>query len=189
LFDFDENRMPDMPALAMPDTAALIEEAREKRASDPIERADINKSDSSEETGDLASSSSISRETTRATEEQARKESLESIKVASVLDTPATDLTPITEEQPKLDDRGIPLAYVIQLGTFTRWENANKLRDKLNDAGYSAYIRPETSVQPGPYRVQVGPFMLFSKAKETDQLLRDQYQLSDSFIRRFATRS
>ena len=86
---------------------------------------------------------------------------------------------------PTLDSQGIPVAWVIQVGTFGRWENADKLRVKLIEHELRAFVDPATSKQNGPYRVQVGPLLTYDEARDANQKIREDYELRDTFIRRF----
>ncbi|MCP3674145.1 MAG: hypothetical protein GY829_06700 [Gammaproteobacteria bacterium] len=48
-------------------------------------------------------------------------------------------------------------AFVIQLGSFRKKTNAQKLVDKLKKAGYKAYLKAGKSSEKSIYRVLVGP--------------------------------
>jgi DedD protein len=48
-------------------------------------------------------------------------------------------------------------AWVIQVGSFNKAENANRLRDKLRNAGFPAYVESGNGITPTLFRVRVGP--------------------------------
>ena len=48
-------------------------------------------------------------------------------------------------------------AWVIQVGSFNKAENANQLRDKLRNAGFPAYVESGNGSAPTLFRVRVGP--------------------------------
>ena len=48
-------------------------------------------------------------------------------------------------------------SFAIQVGTFDSNENAEKVRDKLRKAGYTAYIQKSKSKTNPSYRVRIGP--------------------------------
>jgi DedD protein len=56
-----------------------------------------------------------------------------------------------------LNARGLPDAWVVQVGSFTSKETANKLRDDLQADGQKAYVRTTTSSGGSISRVYIGP--------------------------------
>ncbi|RMD68045.1 MAG: SPOR domain-containing protein, partial [Gammaproteobacteria bacterium] len=50
-------------------------------------------------------------------------------------------------------------AWVVQLGTFRRRENALGLRDRLQKQGYPSFIETAEGRRGPLYRVRVGPFL------------------------------
>lgn len=91
----------------------------------------------------------------------------------------------VDENQPQLDNNHIPVSYVVQTGTFSRWSNAVALRDKLVKAHLKAYLRPETSVQKGPYVVAVGPYLTQAQAREAQNRIKREFNMQDAIVRRF----
>ncbi len=89
------------------------------------------------------------------------------------------------EQRPRLDKQGIPVSFVVQVGTFKNWSNANGLRDKLLTKKLKAYIKPVSSLSPGPYTVLVGPVLTFANAKQIKSTVGSQFQLNDALIKRF----
>lgn len=56
-----------------------------------------------------------------------------------------------------LNPQGLPDAWVVQVGSFTTKEVANKLRDDLQADGQKAYVRTTTSGNGSISRVYIGP--------------------------------
>ena len=56
-----------------------------------------------------------------------------------------------------LNQKGLPDAWVVQVGSFTTKEAANKLRDDLQADGQKAYVRTTTSGNTAISRVYIGP--------------------------------
>jgi len=56
-----------------------------------------------------------------------------------------------------LNQQGLPDAWVVQVGSFTTKEAANKLRDDLQADGQKAYVRTITSNGASISRVYIGP--------------------------------
>ncbi|MDZ7924751.1 MAG: SPOR domain-containing protein [Marinagarivorans sp.] len=56
-----------------------------------------------------------------------------------------------------LNQKGLPDAWVVQVGSFTTKEAANKLRDDLQADGQKAYVRTTVSGTSAISRVYIGP--------------------------------
>ncbi len=63
-----------------------------------------------------------------------------------------------------LNQKGLPDAWVVQVGSFTTKEAANKLRDDLQADGQKAYVRTTTSGNAAISRVYIGPKLDKSQA-------------------------
>ena len=88
--------------------------------------------------------------------------------------------------RPRLDEQGVPVAYVVQLGSFKRFDNANKLRDKLvNDYQFKAYLEPKVEMGEGPYKVLVGPVLTYADAKSLAVELKNKAEITSTMIKRF----
>ena len=104
------------------------------------------------------------------------------------------DLKPIANKtyygdqstRPRLDEKNVPVAYVVQLGSFKQFDNANKLRDKLvNDYQFKAYLEPRVEMGEGPYKVLVGPVLTKADAESLVFELKDKAEISSTMIKRF----
>ena len=56
--------------------------------------------------------------------------------------------------------------FVVQLGSFSSKENAEKLNQRLLDAGFKAFVEPLQSSQKTVYRVRVGPSLKKSRVEK-----------------------
>jgi DedD protein len=57
----------------------------------------------------------------------------------------------------KLNNSGLPEAWVIQVASLSSLESANKLRDQLQVDGHKAYVRSASSANTVIHRVFIGP--------------------------------
>jgi DedD protein len=84
-------------------------------------------------------------------------------RAADTASSAAVAATPVSRPQPKLDDAGIPVAWVLQVVSVSERSKAEKLTNELIGLGYKAYHRPLKRGQKTLYRVNVGP--VFDKQK------------------------
>ncbi|WP_193161165.1 SPOR domain-containing protein [Microbulbifer hainanensis] len=79
---------------------------------------------------------------------------------------------------PVLDDRGLPISWVVQVAAYRDEARADKLRSQLMDDGYKAYTRAVTTDKGRFVRVFVGPKVSKADAeavkRELDRLLKAQ---------------
>ena len=88
--------------------------------------------------------------------------------------------------RPRLDAQGVPVAYVVQLGSFKQFDNANKLRGKLvNNYQFKAYLEPKVEMGEGPYKVLVGPVLTYADAKSLAVELKNKAEITSTMIKRF----
>lgn len=73
--------------------------------------------------------------------------------------------------------------WVVQVGSFGQRDNALKLRDRLREAGFPAFIEPFQRDEKALYRVRVGPMLEYEGAEQT--LGRLKSQDFDGFIQRY----
>ncbi len=76
---------------------------------------------------------------------------------------PAEDLNIVPKVQsvpkPSLDKRGLPIAWVVQVGSFSKAKNARALKSRLIKQGYKAYTETATTDAGQTIRVFVGPMV------------------------------
>ncbi len=68
-------------------------------------------------------------------------------------------------------------AWVVQAGSFSRLENARKLRDKLRAQGYTAFVDKASMTAQSLYRVRVGPEVKRAEAEKTRARLQKKLQI------------
>ncbi len=72
---------------------------------------------------------------------------------------------------------GEPVAWVVQVGSFSQSANALGLRDKLRKNGFTAFVEKYTDSGKTSYRVRVGPELKRETAEQMMQRLQDKMQL------------
>lgn len=87
-----------------------------------------------------------------------------------------------TEDTPRLDQEGVPVAWTLQLASFRDEANARALRSELMEAGHKVYIRH----MAGLVKVFVGPEMQRSRLEALQQRLKQEYAL-EGIVVRFTT--
>ena len=60
-------------------------------------------------------------------------------------------------DQPTLDQRGLPVSWVLQVASFAKEANANEVKLKLQGEGYKAYARKVSTDAGASTRVFIGP--------------------------------
>lgn len=94
--------------------------------------------------------------------------------------------TETEEAAPKPDNnlsQGLIKVWTIQLGSFSKEENAVQLKDKLVKDNYRAYTETHQTENGDVTRVFVGPDLKKNKAEELLTALKDQYQLEGMIVR------
>lgn len=94
-----------------------------------------------------------------------------------------------SDDRPRLDAEGIPVSFVVQVGTFSQWQNADRLRKQLVDKGHKAYTRPAVSTAPGPYKVMVGPLLTIARANAVAAEVKTRFKVNDAMVLRFSAKS
>ncbi|MCW9088618.1 MAG: SPOR domain-containing protein [Gammaproteobacteria bacterium] len=82
---------------------------------------------------------------------------------------------PIEEAAPPATEpslRQVPVAWVVQAGSFSSSENALGLRDKLRANGFTAFVEKLKSANETIYRVRIGPEL----KREAAEAQRDKLQ-------------
>lgn len=81
--------------------------------------------------------------------------------------------TSAVPKEPGLDAKGMPRAWVLQLGVFAQEKNALDLRNRLLAGGHRAFVQAAKPGQPRAYRVFVGPkttrAQLFAEQREMER--------------------
>ncbi|MFO7594464.1 MAG: SPOR domain-containing protein [Pseudomonadota bacterium] len=115
-------------------------------------------------------------ESQSATEEEAAKEP-EPTPARPVEDeTPQETPAPaVVEAAPQTDEA--PVGWVVQVGSFSKSQNALSLRDKLREQGFSAFVEKLKVDQKITYRVRIGPELKRSDAEALLDRLQSEMQM------------
>ena len=92
-----------------------------------------------------------------------------------------TDTKPAVATRPQpetfeLDQQGLPVAWVVQIGLFSTQANADKIKATLQEKGFKAYTQVAKTAKGEGVKVFVGPKLSRERAdaqkKAIDQLLK-----------------
>lgn len=89
----------------------------------------------------------------------------------------------VEETPPPATKTAAVAAWVIQLGSFSRQENAEGLEKKLREAGYPAFVEPLQQDGVTSYRVRVGPEITRSEADKLRDQINKQFELNGIVVR------
>ena len=137
-----------------------------------------------DKTNDPASNSSVEAD---GINEQASSSELSELLGDSPDPKPIANKTHYVDQasRPRLDEQGVPVAYVVQLGSFKQFDNANKLRYELvNDYEFKAHLEPPIEMGEGPYKVLVGPVLTYADAKSLVFELKNKAEITSTMIKR-----
>ena len=70
-----------------------------------------------------------------------------------------------------------PAAWVVQVGSFSSSDNADKLVGRLRDEGLSAYKETVTSSGSTIYRVRAGPYVDRDESIRVNALIKERLSL------------
>lgn len=85
---------------------------------------------------------------------------------------------------PKFNDKGVPVTWEVQVGSFASEQNAQKLLKRLIDKNYKAYIRTNKNGDKTIYRLKIGPFIELAKAKQVNSEIKRHFKL-DGLVSRY----
>jgi len=96
--------------------------------------------------------------------------------VAVAEKTPASPAPAKPAETFELDQHGLPVAWVVQVGSFATQANADKIKQTLQDKGFKAYAQAVKTAKGQAVKVYVGPKLSRERAdaqkKAIDQALK-----------------
>jgi len=111
-------------------------------------------------------------------------------RVTKTIEESASDLIEVsasesgfTRDIPTLNSAGLPNGWSIRLGSFSEASNATNLMQRLQTAGYKAYIRDIDSEQVELTGVFVGPWLERALVNDYIDQLRDEFQLEGMVVR------
>lgn len=82
-----------------------------------------------------------------------------------------------------LNQQGLPDAWVVQVGSFTTKEAANKLRDDLQADGQKAYVRTTTTNGNSISRVYIGPKLDRNQALAVKEQMDKRLKVKSMVVR------
>lgn len=103
-------------------------------------------------------------------------------KVSKVSSKPATASSK-PEPMVKHDEHGLPIAYVVQAGSFSQKDNANQLKGRLLEKNLPAYVKQFNLPQGPVFRVLIGPKLSKSRAEEIIPYLKLSFNLDGQVLR------
>jgi len=73
-------------------------------------------------------------------------------------------------------------AWVVQVGSFSKRDNAMRLRDQLRSKGYKTFVEQISTADKTFYRVRVGPVVSRSNAVDLQKELQTKMKLQDTAV-------
>lgn len=96
---------------------------------------------------------------------------------------PETEPQPAPREPDAGETADQPLGnWFVQVGSFSRESNAGELRDRLREAGYTAFVESSTVEGKTTHRVRVGPEMDRSSAESQRDEIQSEFDLKGIVI-------
>jgi DedD protein len=96
---------------------------------------------------------------------------------------PVAPVTPAPETF-ELDQQGLPVAWVVQVGLFSTQANADRIKETLQGKGFKAYTQAVKTPKPG-VKVFVGPKLSRERADAQKKAI-DQALKTNTMVVRFA---
>lgn len=106
-------------------------------------------------------------------------------------DAPVVEQKPTTTEkkpspppvkETKSDTASTTKAWVVQVGSFSKRDNAMRLRDQLRSKGYKTFVEQISAADKIFYRVRVGPVVSRSNALDLQKELQTKMKLQDTAV-------
>ena len=85
-------------------------------------------------------------------------------------------------KEPKPASTSTTKAWVVQVGSFSKRENAMRLRDQLRSKGYKTFVEQISAADKIFYRVRVGPVVSRSNALDLQKELQTKMKLKDTAV-------
>ena len=104
---------------------------------------------------------------------------------AAVAAVMARNSSATADNTPSLDASGLPLSYVVRLGSFAERANADALVSRLLAAGHKAYARQVTTANGAMTAVYAGPVLTRDEATTLRQRMATDFQLRDGVVETF----
>ncbi len=105
-------------------------------------------------------------------------------------EAPADETKPVVEKkpakspdkEPKPASTGSSKAWVVQVGSFSKRDNAMRLRDQLRTKGYNTFVEQISSANKTFYRVRVGPVVSRNNAEALQKELQTKMKLEHTKV-------
>ncbi len=97
---------------------------------------------------------------------------------------PEAESKPVPPAEPSVEAKGLPVAWVIQCGSFGQQSNADKLVERMRQSGYKAYSEKVERRGTTLYRVLVGPTLNRERAEALRVEINRRFALK-SILSRF----
>ncbi len=89
---------------------------------------------------------------------------------------------PVKETKTDTATTTTPKAWVVQVGSFSKRDNAMRLRDQLRSKGYKTFVEQISAADKIFYRVRVGPVVSRSNALDLQKELQTKMKLQDTAV-------
>ena len=100
-----------------------------------------------------------------------------------VVEKPAkAEKPPAPVKQTKSDKTTPTKAWVVQVGSFSKRDNAMRLRDQLRNKGYETFVEQISTADKIFYRVRVGPVVTRSNAEALQKELQAKVKLEHTKV-------
>lgn len=97
---------------------------------------------------------------------------------------PAITQPPKVEKKIQHNEQtGLPIAYVVQVGSFGKQENAEQLKKRLLEKQLPAYVKRFNLPQGTVYRVLIGPKLSRGRAEEVLPFIKLELNLEGQVLR------
>ena len=133
-----------------------------------------------EQERDLPKAAALETEATKSIKPKVTTKKLAVKKVPA--QAPQVDVTKVQLEDAKLDEHGVPSAWVIQVATFSEHKRAVTMRDELIKKSHPAYIREVVSQGENLTRVYVGPKLNRSLLEKVKSQIDKEYQIKSLIL-------
>ncbi len=92
-----------------------------------------------------------------------------------------TSPPPVSQEK-KTTSNTTAKAWVVQVGSFTKRDNAMRLRDQLRSKGYKTFVEQISAADKVFYRVRVGPVVSRANAEALQKELQSKMKLEHTKV-------
>jgi len=91
------------------------------------------------------------------------------------------DQAEVLKADPKQLHKKTIKSFALQVGTFSSNENAEKMRDEMREAGYTAFVHKSTRQGKTSYKVRIGPELEHSVLETIKNNVKKSHKI-DSYI-------